>query len=84
MQLANQTLVDSDGRELSATASLKRIDPLADDANETLAIASEALDYVDARWQNKALLVDPRRVLSVYPDAPVSLPSTMLIICITL
>jgi len=67
MQLANQTLVDSDGRELSATASLKRIDPLADDANETLAIASEALDYVDARWQNKALLVDPRRVLSVYP-----------------
>lgn len=73
MQLANQTLVDSDGRELSATASLKRIDPLADDANETLAIASEALDYVDARWQNKALLVDPRRVLSVYPDAPSNL-----------
>ncbi len=68
MQLANDALVEIDGTRLATTASLKRVDPQADDADESLLIALEALEYADARWHNKALLVDPRRALAVYPE----------------
>lgn len=83
MQLANDSLTKIDGQILASTGSLKRIDRVAGDAGQDdapdldmsashatqiLTITLDALDWVDARWSNKALLMDPRRLLAVYPE----------------
>ncbi len=70
MQLANDSLSNGDEPRLASTASLKRIDDEVLGAAQCLARTLDALDYVDARWSDKALLVDPRRMLAVYPENP--------------
>jgi len=75
MQLCNELLVADGGPTLASTGCLVRV--VAHDARGPARIlehALQGLDIVDARGKDQALLLDLRRMLTVYPatSAPAS------------